>query len=422
MDAVNYDAMDIQHIHARYIIDSRGFPTVEADVTLTDGSVGRAAVPSGASTGSAEAVELRDGDSAYHGKGVLQAVSAVNDVIAASLIGKSAGDQQQIDQIMCELDGTENKAKLGANAILSVSLATARAAAESNQLPLFAYIAGLADVGSPSQPIPMMNIINGGKHAAGSTDIQEFMIIPKSGKSIHDRVRIGAEVFHQLKKVLSNKGYATTVGDEGGYAPAFRSGNQEALDTIIEAIEKAGYTAGDDVTLALDVAASELLNDDGLYELTTEGKQLSGDQLTKWYQDLVQRYPITSIEDGLGEKDWAGWTEQTAVLGEHVQLVGDDLLVTNATLLQKAIDDAAANAILIKPNQIGTLTETIDAVKLAQSVGWGTVISHRSGETEDATIAHLAVGLNAGQIKTGSLSRSERLAKYNELLRIEELL
>lgn len=414
--------MDIKNIHARYIIDSRGFPTVEADVTLADGSFGRAAVPSGASTGSAEAVELRDGGPDFQGKGVTRAVAAVNDTIAPALIGRNANNQHDIDRIMRELDGTENKAKLGANAILSVSLATAKAAAASNHLPLFSYVAQLAGASTPSQPMPMMNIINGGKHAAGSTDIQEFMIIPEGGESIHDRVRIGAEIFHQLKKVLSSKNYSTTVGDEGGYAPAFRNGNQEALDTIIAAIEQAGYRLGEDVSLALDVAATELLNDDGLYELQAEDKSLTGDELTRWYQELVEQYPISSIEDGLGEKDWSGWVEQTAALGGKVQLVGDDLLVTNTSLLQKAIDESAANAILIKPNQIGTLSETIDAVQLAKSVDWGTVISHRSGETEDTTIAHLAVGLNAGQIKTGSLSRSERLVKYNELLRIEEQL
>ena len=417
-----YRIMDIKYIRARYIIDSRGFPTLEADVTLSDGSVGRAAVPSGASTGSAEAVELRDGGSAFHGKGVTRAVASVNDIIAPALIGKQAGYQQEIDRIMQELDGTDNKAKLGANAILSVSLAVAKAAASSQQMPLFSHVAQLANVSSPSQPMPMMNIINGGKHAAGSTDIQEFMVIPKKGETIHDRVRMGVEIFQQLKRVLSSKDYATTVGDEGGYAPAFRHGNQEALDTIIEAIEQAGYQAGRDVSLALDVAATELLNDASLYELHTENKALSGDELTEWYQELIQRYPIASIEDGLGENDWAGWSRQVEILGNQIQLVGDDLLVTNTTLLQRAIDESAANAILIKPNQIGTLSETIDAVLLAQSVGWGTIISHRSGETEDATIAHLAVGLNAGQIKTGSLSRSERLAKYNELLRIEELL
>lgn len=414
--------MNIKHIHARYIIDSRGYPTVESDVTLEDGSLGRAAVPSGASTGSAEAVELRDGGSDYHGKGVTQAVLAVNDSIAPALIGADATDQRAIDTVMLELDGTDNKAQLGANAILSVSLAVAKAAAASRNQPLFAYLAQLADVSTPVQPMPMMNIINGGKHAAGSTDIQEFMIIPKSGETIHERVRMGAEIFHQLKKVLSDKGYGTTVGDEGGYAPGFKHGNQEALETIVEAIMQAGYQPGSDITLALDVAATELLNSDNKYELKTENKALSGDEMTAWYQDLVQRFPITSIEDGLAEDDWSGWANQTAALGEHVQLVGDDLLVTNTTRLKRGIDEQSANAILIKPNQIGSLSETIDAVQMAQQAGWNTVISHRSGETEDSTIAHIAVGLNAGQIKTGSLSRSERLAKYNELLRIEELL
>ena len=414
--------MNIKHIHARYIIDSRGYPTVESDVTLEDGSFGRAAVPSGASTGSAEAVELRDGGSDYHGKGVTQAVLAVNDSIAPALIGADATDQRAIDTVLLELDGTDNKAQLGANAILSVSLAVAKAAATSRNQPLFAYLAQLADVSTPAQPMPMMNIINGGKHAAGSTDIQEFMIIPKSGETIHERVRMGAEIFHQLKKVLSDKGYGTTVGDEGGYAPAFKHGNQEALETIVEAIVQAGYQPGADITLALDVAATELLNSDNKYELKTENKALSGDEMTAWYQDLVQRFPITSIEDGLAEDDWSGWANQTAALGGHVQLVGDDLLVTNTKRLKRGIDEQSANAILIKPNQIGSLSETIDAIQMAQQASWNTVISHRSGETEDSTIAHIAVGLNAGQIKTGSLSRSERLAKYNELLRIEELL
>lgn len=414
--------MNIKHIQARYIIDSRGYPTVESDVTLDDDSFGRAAVPSGASTGSAEAVELRDGGSDYHGKGVKQAVLIVNDTIAPALIGADATDQRAIDKAMIQLDGTDNKAKLGANAILSVSLAVAKAVAASRNQPLFTYLAQIAEVSNPAQPMPMMNIINGGKHAAGSTDIQEFMIIPQSGDTIHDRVRMGAEIFHQLKKVLSDKGYATTVGDEGGYAPAFRYGNQEALETIFEAIEQAGYQPGVDITLALDVAATELLNSDNQYELKTENKVLSGKDMTAWYQALIQRFPITSIEDGLAEDDWAGWTSQTAAIGEYVQLVGDDLLVTNTKLLKRGIDERSANAILIKPNQIGSLSETIDAVMMAQQAGWSTVISHRSGETEDSTIAHIAVGLNAGQIKTGSLSRSERLAKYNELLRIEELL
>ncbi len=415
--------MDISHITARTIIDSRGFPTVEADITLANGAFGRAAVPSGASTGSAEALELRDGDSlAYGGKGVSKAINSIVTEISSALTGQPADQQNAIDSLMLELDGTDNKGRLGANAILAVSLACAKAAAEAKQMPLYRHIQQLAQIEEVSLPMPMMNIINGGKHAAGSTDIQEFMIIPKAGAKMQDRVRIGTEIFHALKAVLESKGYATTVGDEGGYAPAFKHGNKEALDTIIEAIQRAGYQPGDDVTLALDVAATELLIDETTYHLATEDKKLQANDLITWYEQLIAEFPISSIEDGLGEADWAGWTTLTKQLGEKIQLVGDDLLVTNPALLERGINQAAANAILIKPNQIGTLSETIQAVQLAKQANWGTIMSHRSGETEDTTIAHLAVGLATGQIKTGSLSRSERLAKYNELLRIEEAL
>ena len=415
--------MDISHITARTIIDSRGFPTVEADITLANGAFGRAAVPSGASTGSAEALELRDGDSlAYGGKSVSKAINSIVTEISSALTGQPADQQNAIDSLMLELDGTDNKGRLGANAILAVSLACAKAAAEAKQMPLYRHIQQLAQIEEVSLPMPMMNIINGGKHAAGSTDIQEFMIIPKAGATMQDRVRIGTEIFHSLKAVLESKGYATTVGDEGGYAPAFKHGNKEALDTIIEAIQRAGYQPGDDVTLALDVAATELLIDETTYHLATEDKKLQANDLITWYEQLIAEFPISSIEDGLGEADWAGWTTLTKQLGEKIQLVGDDLLVTNPALLERGINQAAANAILIKPNQIGTLSETIQAVQLAKQANWGTIMSHRSGETEDTTIAHLAVGLATGQIKTGSLSRSERLAKYNELLRIEEAL
>lgn len=415
--------MEIQSINARYILDSRGFPTVEADVHLANGAFGRAAVPSGASTGSREALELRDGDdAAFHGKGVTKAVDNVHQHIAGALKGMDATDQVRIDQTMRDIDGTEDKSRLGANAILAVSLATAKACAAAKNMPLFRHIAELSGVEGASLPTPMMNIINGGKHADNSTDIQEFMIIPRRGETFSEKLRTGAEIFHTLKKELSKRGYATTVGDEGGYAPAFKHGNQEALEVIAETVQSSGYTLGQDVVLALDVAATELLDEQGNYALHTEGKTLSAAEMTEWYKKLRQSFPIDSIEDGLSEDDWSGWETLTKELGETTQLVGDDLLVTNTALLQRAIDTRAANAILIKPNQIGTLTETINAVMLAKQYGWGTIISHRSGETEDTTIAHLAVGLNAGQIKTGSLSRSERLAKYNELLRIEQQL
>ncbi len=413
--------MKITDIHARQILDSRGNPTVEADVTLDDGTIGRAAVPSGASTGSHEAIELRDGGEEYGGKAVTKAVGFVNTEIRNALIGEEAEAQTTIDERMIALDGTPNKGRLGANAILAVSLATAKAVAASKKLPLYQYIADLSNTTELSLPLPMMNIINGGKHAAGSTDIQEFMIMPVGAETFSKALQMGAEIFQALGKVLHAKGYGTTVGDEGGYAPAVRNGNAEALELIEEAVTKAGYKLGEDVVLALDVASTELM-ENGSYVLTTEGKTLSSDEMVAFYQDLTSRFPIHSIEDGLGEDDWSGWQTLQAHLGDKVQLVGDDLLVTNTEFLRRGIDENAANAILIKVNQIGTLTETIAAVQMAHAAGWKAVMSHRSGETEDTTISHLAVGLNTGQIKTGSLSRTDRVAKYNELLRIEEQL
>jgi enolase len=413
--------MDISSIHARQIFDSRGFPTVECDVTLSDGSFGRAAVPSGASTGSGEALELRDGEQAFNGKGVSKAVANVNDTIAPALTGKDATDQRAIDNALLELDGTENKSKLGANATLAVSLAVAKAAAASKKQPLFEYVGGIVGNTEFTLPMPMLNILNGGKHAEGSTDIQEFMVMPLGASDFQTAMRMASEIYHALGKVLKEKGYATTVGDEGGYAPSVKGGSEEALDLIGQAVEKAGYKFGEDVSLALDVASSELSGEDG-YDFAREGQMYTTDQLISKYEGLVQKYPLVSIEDGLSEDDWDGWKWLVERLGGQIQLVGDDLLVTNTKLLEKAIDEKAANAILIKPNQIGTLTETIDAVQMAKKAGWNTVMSHRSGETEDATIAHLAVGLNTGQIKTGSFSRSDRIAKYNELLRIAEQL
>lgn len=411
--------MKIADIHARYILDSRGYPTVEADVVLSNGTLGRAAVPSGASTGTHEAVELRDGGIKFGGKGVSKAVDNINTEIKKLLAGKPAEGQTEIDKLMIELDGTKNKGRLGANAILAVSLATAKASAKSKNIPLYRYISELGGNDKFIMPLPMMNIINGGKHAANSTDIQEFMIMPKGAKDFVDCLRMGAEVFHSLGKVLSAKGYGTTVGDEGGYAPAVKKGNAEALELIAEAVRKAGYELGKDIVIALDVAASELM-DSGKYDLKTENRKLSSDEMTAYYHELCAKFPIVSIEDGLGEEDWQGWSKLTSALGSRIQLVGDDLLVTNPTFLKKAIESKAANAILIKLNQIGTLSETIEAVNMAKDAGWKAVISHRSGETEDATIAHLAVGMGAGQIKTGSLSRTDRVAKYNELLRINE--
>ena len=414
--------MEIARIHARQIIDSRGNPTVEADVTLKDGTLGRAAVPSGASTGSNEAVELRDGDAAFGGKSVYKAVENVNGVIAEALFGMDAGDQRAIDRKLIELDGTPNKGNLGANAILAVSLAVAKATAQSEKMPLYEYFRQISGAERGLRlPVPMMNIINGGKHAAGSTDIQEFMIMPVGAETFTAAIQMGAEIFHALAKVLKEKGYGTTVGDEGGYAPHVKSGNAEALELISLAVEKAGYALGDDVVLALDVAASELY-EDGKYHLATENRSLSSDEMVDWLVELAGKYPIASIEDGLAEDDWAAWDKLTARSGEHLQVVGDDLLVTNVSFLKRGIDEKAANAILVKLNQIGTLSETIDAVKMAHDAGWRAVISHRSGETEDTTIAHLVVGLGTGQIKTGSMSRTDRVAKYNELLRIEEAL
>jgi len=412
----------ISDVHARQILDSRGNPTVEVDVRLDDGSFGRAAVPSGASTGSHEAIELRDGgtNTAYGGKAVTHAVANVNGEIAAAVKGMHASDQKALDAKLIELDGTPNKGRLGANAILGVSLAVAKAAAISVGLPLYRYVADLAGTTTLTLPLPMMNIVNGGKHAAGSTDIQEFMILPVGAKTFSQCIQIGAEIFHALAKVLTAHGYGTTVGDEGGYAPAVKNGNAEALQLIAEAVGKAGYKLGVDVVLGLDVASTELLDDQGNYQLKAEGKPFTSAEMITFYQELSRDFPIVSIEDGLGEDDWDGWKQLNTAIGASTQLVGDDLFVTNTEFLQRGIDEHAANAVLIKVNQIGTLSETIEAVQMAQKAGWNTVMSHRSGETEDVTIAHLAVGLNCGQIKTGSLSRTDRVAKYNELMRIEE--
>ena len=408
----------ISSITARQILDSRGNPTVEADVVLRDGTLGRAAVPSGASTGAGEALELRDSGSGWGGKSVYQAVHNVNEIIAPALAGKDASDQTALDNAMLALDGTDNKSKLGANAILSVSLAAAKAAANAKKQPLWRYIADLTGK-SPSLPLPMMNVMNGGAHAAFATDIQEFMIICKGAKTFEETLKMGTEIFHALAKILKNHDYPTTVGDEGGYAPRVRSGNREPLTLLSEAITSAGYTLGSDVVFAMDAASSEFYQD-GRYELKCEGKSLSSEEMIDWLEALVNEFPIVSIEDGLAENDWSGWRQLRERIGDRIQLVGDDLLVTNTSLVQKAIDEHAANALLVKPNQIGSLTETIQAVSMAQDAGWNTVMSHRSGETEDTTISHLAVGLGCGQIKTGSLSRTDRIAKYNELLRIAE--
>lgn len=415
--------MRIKSIRAREILDSRGNPTVEADVYLEDGTMGRAAVPSGASKGVHEAHELRDGDqSRYGGKGVLKAVTHLKGEIAKAIIGKDADKQSEIDETLIALDGTENKSRLGANAVLAVSLAAAHAAASAKKLPLFEYIATLSSAPrEPVLPLSQCNVLNGGAHTSReSTDIQEFMIMPIGAPTFRESVRMTAEVFHVLKKVLQEKGYGTTVGDEGGFAPRVE-GNEEALALVSEAVQKAGYRLGEDIAFALDVAASELFSD-GRYKLRCEGKEFSSEETIQWYVELKKKYPILSIEDGLAEDDWDGWKKLTERLGGAIQLVGDDLLVTNVKFLERGIKEKAANAILIKVNQIGTLTETIAAVDMAHNVGWRTVISHRSGETEDTTIAHLAVGLATGQIKTGSVARGERTAKYNELLRIEEML
>jgi enolase len=405
-------------IHAREILDSRGNPTVEVDVTLEDGSMGRAAVPSGASTGVHEAVERRDGDkSRYLGKGVLEAVAAVNGELAEALVGFDATEQEAIDAAMIEIDGTENKGRLGANAILGVSLAVAKAAAEFTTQPLFRYVGGTA---AHVLPVPMMNIINGGEHADNPIDIQEFMIMPVGAENIADAVRIGSEIFHTLKKELSSAGLSTGIGDEGGFAPNLSSA-RDALDFILRAVEKAGYTPGDDVMLALDCAATEYFRD-GQYVMEGEGKTFTSDENVAYLEALVSDYPILSIEDGCAEDDWDGWATLTEVLGHRVQLVGDDLFVTNPRRLAEGIDKGCGNSLLVKVNQIGTLSETLAAVNLAHRNRMTCVMSHRSGETEDATIADLAVATNCGQIKTGSLARSDRLAKYNQLIRIEELL
>lgn len=412
------DTFSISSIKARQILDSRGNPTVEADVVLADGTLGRAAVPSGASTGSGEALELRDGDAGWGGKSVYKAVANVNETIAPALVGKDASDQKSLDEAMFALDGTDNKSNLGANAVLSVSLAAAKAVANAKKQPLWQYVAEMTE-SSPNLPLPMMNVMNGGAHAAFATDIQEFMIICKGAQNIEGALKIGTEVFHALAKVLKSKNYPTTVGDEGGFAPRVREGNREPLALLSQAVADAGYELGKDVVFALDAASSEFY-ENGVYQLKCEGRELSSAEMVDWLESLVDEFPIVSIEDGLAENDWEGWKLLRERIGDRVQLVGDDLLVTNTTLLKRAIDENAANAILIKPNQIGSLTETIDAVKMAQAAGWNTVMSHRSGETEDTTISHLAVGLGCGQIKTGSLSRTDRVAKYNELLRISE--
>lgn len=408
---------EIKSVHARQIMDSRGNPTIECDVKLSGGAFGRAAVPSGASTGSFEALELRDGGNAYMGKGVMTAVKNVNEIIAPAIIGMPANDQTALDEKMLTLDGTANKEKLGANAILAVSLAAARAAAEQSGLPLYKYIANVYGNENPCVlPRPMMNIINGGAHADNGLDAQEFMIIPNGAKNEADAIRMGSEIFHHLKKILKSGGNSTNVGDEGGFAPNFHSCAQ-ALDTIIAAIRDAGYIPGDQVSIGLDVASSEFYAD-GVYNF--EGKKLSSDQMIEFYEKLIAQYPIISIEDALAEEDWDGWRKLTDAIGKKCQLVGDDLFVTNPARLHRGIDAGVANAILIKVNQIGTLTETLRAIKMAQDAKYGVIISHRSGETEDTTIADLAVATNAGQIKTGSMSRTDRMAKYNQLLRIEE--
>ena len=409
----------ITDLHAREILDSRGNPTVEVEVFLEDGTFSRAGVPSGASTGLFEATELRDGDkNRYDGKGVLKAVNNVNGEIADAVIGWEASDQRGLDQILINLDGTPNKSRLGANAILGVSLAAAHASADSAGLPLFQYLGG---VNAHNLPVPMMNIINGGAHADNNVDIQESMIMPVGASSFSEGLRMCAEIYHTLKSVLKEKGLSTAVGDEGGFAPDLPS-NEAAMEIICEAIEKAGYTPGRDIALATDVAASELLGEDGLYHLAGDHAAKTAEEMIGFYENLVRKYPIISIEDGLGEEDWDGWKKLTEALGSRVQLVGDDLFVTNTQRLSRGIHQSVANSILIKLNQIGTLTETFDAVQMAQRSGYTAVISHRSGETADTTIADVAIALNAGQIKTGAPGRTERVAKYNQLLRIEELL
>ena len=406
----------IEDVIGREILDSRGNPTVEVDVFLEDGAVGTAMVPSGASTGAHEAVELRDGDSErYGGKGVLDAVRNVNETLRPELLGIDAVDQVSLDRLLISMDGTPNKSRLGANALLGVSLAVAHAAAESVGLPLFRYLGG---AGARTLPVPLVNILNGGKHAIDSTDFQEFMIVPLGAPSFREGLRWAAETFHALGRLLHEEGFATTVGDEGGYAPSLGS-NEDAIAAVLSAIERAGYVAGDQIAIALDPATTELYSD-GRYTLAREDRTLTGSELIEFWSEWIERYPIVSLEDGLAEDDWGGWAELTERLGGRLQIVGDDLLVTNTDRLSRAISERAANSILVKLNQIGTLTETIEAVEMAQRAGWTAVVSHRSGETEDTTIADLVVALNAGQIKTGSISRSERIAKYNRLLRIEE--
>ena len=408
----------IRKVHGREVLDSRGSPTVEVEIHLSDGSLGRAIAPSGASTGEHEALEMRDGDKRrYAGKGVLKAVAAVSDVIAPELLGLEPYDQKSIDELMLELDGTPAKSKLGANAILGVSLALARAAASSLRLPLYAYLGGIH---AHVLPVPMMNIMNGGKHAAGSTDFQEFMVMPVGAPSFREALRWGAEIYHQLKTVLHARGHSTTVGDEGGFAPSLGS-NQAALDAIMEATEKAGYRAGEDIFIALDPAASEIY-EDGIYHLEIEGRRLDGEAMVDFWRGWCDRYPIISIEDGLDENDWANWSRLTAEIGDRVQIVGDDLLVTNVEKVKRAITEKAANSLLFKVNQIGSLTEAFAAGQMAQRHNMTVVTSHRSGESEDHTIADIAVAMNSGQIKTGAPARTDRTAKYNQLLRIEERL
>ncbi|EOD00764.1 phosphopyruvate hydratase [Caldisalinibacter kiritimatiensis] len=410
----------ITDVYAREILDSRGNPTVEVEVWTESGGFGRAAVPSGASTGAFEAVELRDGDKErFLGKGVTKAVENVNDVIAPEIIGMDALDQVAIDTKMIELDGTDNKSKLGANAILGVSMAVAKAAANALGMPLYQYIGG---VNARTLPVPMMNILNGGEHADNNVDIQEFMIMPVGAPNFKEALRMGSEIFHNLKKVLGEKGLNTAVGDEGGFAPNLGS-NEEALATIVEAIERAGYKPGEEVKLALDVAATELYDKEAkIYRLAGEGKELTSEELVNFYSELVEKYPIVSIEDGLDEEDWEGWKVLTEKLGDKIQLVGDDLFVTNTKRLKKGIENGVANSILIKVNQIGTITETLEAIEMAKRAGYTAVVSHRSGETEDTTIADFVVATNAGQIKTGAPSRTDRVAKYNQLLRLEDML
>lgn len=409
--------MKIKKIIAREILDSRGNPTVEVDVILKNGTHGRAAVPSGASTGTHEALELRDGDKRYLGKGVLKAVENINKKIAPEIIGMDAEEQKKIDKLMLKLDGTENKSNLGANAILGVSLAVARASANCRKISLYRYLGGSK---AKLLPVPLMNFINGGKHANNNLDIQEFMIVPYGAGCFAEALRMGVEVFHHIKKILNEKGMSTAVGDEGGFAPDFKN-HREALSVLVEGIEKAGYKPYDDIAIALDPAASEFFDSEKkVYVLKSENRELSSDEMVDYYEKFVNEFPIVSIEDGLAEEDWEGWKKLTERLGKRIQLVGDDIFVTNPLRLRKGIENKIANSILIKLNQIGTLTETLEVIKKAHRAGYTTVISHRSGETEDTTIADLAVAVNAGQIKTGSASRSERIAKYNQLLRIEE--